>query len=131
MMQLLPMMTVVRNVAIRHDQAIVAHNRAPSVFGTAMDGYEFPDGGSITNHNSCFFFFKLKILRCCCDDRAREDAAVFTDPCAFHDGDIASDPGPFANLHILVDHGKRIYLYIGGQLGIGMDIRMWMNHADV
>ena len=120
--------TIMCNMAVCHDQAIVSHFGGPPVFAAPVNGYKFPNGSIITDLYSCIFTFIFKVLRNGRNNSTRENAAVLTNSCTFHNGYIAADPGAFTNFYILVNNTKRINLYIGCKLGIGMNVCMRMNH---
>lgn len=50
---------IVCQVAIGHDQAVSAHLGLSPVFGTAVDGNKFADGGIVAYFYNRFFAFKF------------------------------------------------------------------------
>jgi hypothetical protein len=118
----------VGNVAVGHNQAVVAHLGFAPVYRTPVDGYKFADGAVVAYFHQCFFASVLQVLRNGSYYGAGKDAAVFANAGAFHNGNVAAYPGAFANGYIAMHHGKGVNLYIVGQAGIGMYIRQWVNH---
>src|SRR5690348_10548146 len=84
--------TIMRKVAIRHDQAIFSDHGFVTVLCTTVDRYEFTDGRIVANKYVRVFTLELKILRYGCDNRPREYPAVLPDTGAFHDRDIGTYP---------------------------------------
>ena len=122
-------LAIVCEVAIGHNEAVVAYSCFPAIFGTAVDGYKFADRGIISNLNKCFFSFKLKVLRNGGNNCSGKYPAVLTDAGAFHDGYVTADPCAFTDLYILVYNCEWIYFNVGGQSGVRMDIRVRMDHC--
>ncbi len=50
---------------------------------------------------------------------------------AFHDRHITAYPGTLSNMHILMNHRKRVHLYIGIEPGIRMNGCIGMDHSAV
>jgi hypothetical protein len=120
--------TIVGNMAIRHDEAIVSNLRGPPVLTTPVNGHKFADGCIIPDLHCCMFSFVFQILWNGCDHGAGKDAAVLTDPGSLHNCNIAPDPGTFADLHILVNNTEGINLNVGGKISIRVNVRVGMNH---
>ena len=77
-----------RKMAISHDQAIFADYGLFAVFCTPVDGHKLTDGSIIANIYIGIFPLELQILRNSRDHSTRENAAVLTNPGAFHDRHI-------------------------------------------
>jgi len=120
--------TIVCQVAVRHDKAVLTNPGRPPVLASAVDGNKFPDGGIVADFDRGLFAFVFQVLRNGGNYGAGKDAAVLADAGAFHDGNVATDPGAFADLYILMNHTEWINLYIGGQLRVGVNVRVWMDH---
>jgi hypothetical protein len=120
-----------RNVAVSHDQAVVADLCRPPVAASAVDGHKFTDGRIVAYLNGGFFAFIFKVLGNGRYYGAWKDPAVPAYPGAFHNGNVAADPGSFTNFNIVVDNCKRINFNVCRQLGIGMNICMRMNHVII
>lgn len=114
---------------IRHDQAVLADHRFFPVGRASVHRYKFPDGGIIANDNGGIFPMKFQILWNGSNDCTREDAAIFANSGAFHNGYVGADPGAITYFDILVNNGKWINFYIGCQPGIRMYVCMRMNHV--
>jgi hypothetical protein len=121
--------TIVSDMAVCHDQAIVSHLGGPFIFTAPVDGYKLADGSVITNFYCSILTFVFEVLRNTGNNSTRKNPAIVPDTRPFHDGNIAADPGSFSDFNILMNHTKRINLYIGSQLSIRMNVRVWMNHC--
>jgi hypothetical protein len=121
---------VMGNMAVCHDQAVIANLGGPPVLASPVYSNKFTNSGIVTNFNRGLFPLIFQILRNGGYDGPGKYPAVFSYPGAFHDGYIAADPGTFPNFHVLMQNTERIYLDIGGQFGIGMNICVGMNHYD-
>ncbi len=55
-------LAVVRNMAVGHDQAVVADHGLPPVFGAAVDGYILADGGVVAYFNGGVLACKFEVL---------------------------------------------------------------------
>src|SRR5678816_330367 len=119
---------IMRQVAIRHYQAIFPNHGFLSHFCSSVDCYVFADRSIISNANGRIFTLEFKILRNGGDNGSGKNATIFSDARTFHDGYIRTDPCSFTNFHILVDNCKWIHFYIRCQPGIWMNISMRMNH---
>src|SRR5262249_44183145 len=113
--------TVMRDMAISQDHTVTAYLRRPAIAGPAVDRNEFANGGIVADLHRGLFSGEFKILRVSRYDGPRKNTAVLADPCPLHDRHIAADPGPSPNLHILMDHRKRVYSNIRRQPRIGVN----------
>ena len=52
--------TIMRQVAIGHDQAVFANSCFPAVFCTTVNGYKFPDRCIVANYHNGIFIFKFR-----------------------------------------------------------------------
>src|ERR1700681_3801778 len=96
---------IMRNMTISLNEAIVSDRSLFPFFRSAVYGYKFADGGIISDENIGILALKFQILRNGCNYGTRENPAVFTDTCAFHNGYIGANPCTLAYFHILVDDG--------------------------
>ena len=119
--------TVVAQMAIRHQQVVITHNRALSLIGGAVDGDAFPNGVAITDHHFRGSTLVLEILRFQAETSPREHAVVTsqTQPAVQHG--IRTNPGVGANHNIGADHSTRPDHNPGCQLGFGIHHRLGMN----
>src|SRR5579872_3029599 len=120
-----------RDMAIRQDHAIVTYPGRPSIARPAVYRDKFPDGSIVANLHRCLFTVELKVLRVSRNDRTREDPAISADPGAFHNGNIAADPGSCTDLNVFVNHCEGVHLYIGGEPGFRVDGREGVDHSAV
>src|ERR1700742_3593539 len=98
-------------MAIGQYHTVIADLGRPAVPGTAVYRYKFPDGRIIAYFHRRLFPIEFQVLRGRRYHGAGINAAILADTCALHDGDITADPGPLANLHVLMDHRERVDLY--------------------
>src|SRR5690606_23084211 len=117
-----PHHTVVGDMAIGHDQAVVADHGLHTIRRALVDCGALPDGGVVPDMHGGFLPLVFQVLWHGRNDRPGKDIAVFADPGTFHDRDIGADPGPFPDSHIVVYGGKGLDDHIFGDLGSGVDI---------
>src|SRR3546814_1508326 len=98
---------VVSDMCVGHDQAIHAHFRISKRLCSAIDGGTFAYGGTIANDHLAVFPFEFQVLRNRRNNCSGTYPAVFPDVSTVHNGDIRTDPGSFADLHVLVDRSER------------------------
>jgi len=122
---------IMSKMTISHDQAIFSNHRLVPVLGPTVNRYKLTDGGAIANIYVGVFALELQILWNSGNYGTREDPAILSYARAFHDRDVGADPGSITNLYILVDHREWINLHICGQLCIGMNVCMRMNHEQL
>jgi hypothetical protein len=120
--------TIVGNMAVSHDKAVVANLGFSAVDGATIDGYKLPDGAIVANFYRGFFALKLQVLRDGSNNSAWKNAAILTNSGTFHNGYIAAYPCAFAYGYMAMYNGKRVHFYVVGQSGIGMYIGQRMNH---
>src|SRR6187399_1341992 len=120
--------TIMCNMAVCHDQAIVAHFCCPPVFAATVYRYKLTDGCIVTDLYCCMFAFVFKILRDGCYNSPRENAAVLSYSCTFHNGYVAAYPGAFTYFYILVNNTEGINLYVGSQFCVRMNVCVRMDH---
>ena len=118
----IPDYTIVRNMAIGHDQTIVTDNGLTAVYCASVDGHVFSYGGVIADFGSRLFVLELEILRYGRYYRTRKNVAVLSDTGTFHDGHVGSDPGSFSNHHIVMNGRERLDHHILGDFGSRMNI---------
>src|SRR5690606_19264079 len=104
--------TVVRHVAIGHDEAVGTNFGHATICGTSIDGNTFSDCGVITNNSKGFFSFVLEVLRDGRDYCSRKYSAIFTYASSLHNRNVGGDIGTIANFYILVNGSKRVNFYI-------------------
>ena len=121
--------TVVREMAIRHDQAIFADDGLVPFLGSPVYRNKLADRGTITDNYVGILALELEVLRDGRDHGAGEDPAVLADPGTFHNSYIGTDPGTIADLDVLVDDRKWVNFHIRGQLSVRVYIRMRVNHG--
>jgi hypothetical protein len=120
--------TIVGNMTVSHDEAIVANLGGPFIFAATVDRHKLTYSGIVADLNGGVFAFIFQVLGNTSNYSSRENAAVIADAGALHDGYIAADPGAFSNFYILMDHAEWVNFYIGGQFGVWVDVCVRMNH---
>src|SRR5690606_27935561 len=108
---------VMGNMAIGHDQAVVANDRLHTVRGSLVDRGTLPYGGIVPDMDRGVLPLVLQVLGHGRNDRPGEYTAVLSDSGTLHDRDIGADPGTLPNGHIVVDGGKGLDHHILGDLG--------------
>jgi hypothetical protein len=121
--------TIMCNMAVSHDKAIISNGCFPAVAGAPMNSYVFSYGRCCRRSQHTF-------ARLCISDPVAlrlygsgENTAILTNGNAFHNGNIAAYPCAFPNCYVLVNNSERINFYVFGKPGVRMYIRMRMNHS--
>ena len=110
------------DMAVRHDETVVAHNGFAFAGGASVDGGALADGGVVADEDVGLLPFELEVLRDSSHYCGGEDMAVLADACAFEDGGISVNDGACTNFHVFINVHERTDLYGGVHFGFGMDI---------
>ena len=113
--------TVVRHMAIGHNQIVVTHHGLAFRRRTAMDGAALAHHVAVADDRPCDFAFELQILRDGAYHGRRKDMTILADLGIAANGGIGVYTRSVAYLHILVDEHKRTDLYILADLGCRMN----------
>ncbi len=108
--------TVMRNMDIGHDQAVVSDLRNHACLCTPVQCAVLTDRHMIADLQIGFLTTEFEILWYCPDDCPGKDPAMPADPGTIHDGDIGSNPGVVTDHDIPADRCKRSYLNVFADL---------------
>jgi len=121
-------LAVVRDMAVRHDQIVVAEDGDADVGGRrAVDGDEFADGVEVADDHPRLFTAEFQILRGRADRAELKDAAAFADAGVIVNDGVRTDHGVFADDHVAADDAVRADFHAFCQLGVGRDDGGGMN----
>ncbi len=131
MTQWLPMRNVVGDVAVDHQQVVVADAGDPaSFFGADVDGDGLAESIAAADLKPRWRSLVLLVLRSGAKDRIGEEDVVFADRGLSYDGDAVEQAAALADLdigtddaegpdfHVLADLGARIDDGVGTDLGL-------------
>src|SRR5690554_4831512 len=102
--------TIMRDMAVSHNQAIVPDNGFTPGNGSPVDGHEFPYGCIVADNGKCLFSSEFQVLGNGAYHCPGKDTTVFTDSCTFHDPHVGTDTGSLSDDNIFINNGKRLYL---------------------
>ena len=119
---IVPHDTIVCDMGVSHDQAVVTHYSTHAVYGSLVDSHTLANGGVVSNMSGGLFPPILKVLGNGRDDRPREDLTILPDACPLHNSNVGAYPSPFAYFHIFADGRERFYHYILSDFGFGVYI---------
>ena len=113
MMTLLPTIAIVGDVAIAHDQAVIAdRGDGAAAHRAAMQRGVLADDVVVADDKPRRFAFDRKILRRAAETDERKDSVVRAKFGVALDEDVCDQLGAFADLHIRADHTARADLDI-------------------
>jgi hypothetical protein len=114
--------TIVRNMRLSHQQAIVANTcQAASARGSAMNGYKLTDVISLSNFDGCRFAAVFQVLRCEPDRDKGKYARLVADAGLAINNDVGFQTDTMAQGDLIADYAKGPYIMIGSKLSIFAD----------
>src|SRR5579862_1574602 len=96
-------LTVVGDMAVRHEKTARAHTRGAPGPGTAVDGDAFPDRIVVADLGRAVAIPELEVLRITADHGVLGDAVARSHPRAALDHRVAGDPATIADNSIVLD----------------------------
>jgi hypothetical protein len=122
--------TIVGEVAIGLDQAVLADNRPIPVLCAPVNRHKFPYGSTVADHDLGIFTLEFQVLRNSSDHSSREYAAILADPGSLHNGYIRTDPGAITYFNVLMYNCEGVNLHIRRQFCVRMNVCMRMDHES-
>jgi len=119
---IVPHDTIVCDMGVSHNEAVVTHYSTHAVYGSLVDSYTLTNGGVVSNMSGGLFPSILKVLGNGRDDRPREDLTILPDASALHNSNIGAYPSPFAYFYIFANSRERFHHYILSDFGFGVYI---------
>lgn len=113
---------VVRNVAVSHDETVVAYGCASACGCASVHGHAFAYGRVVAYYGQCVLAAEFEVLRDGSDYGTGKYGAVTAYACTFKNGDVAADARAFADFHIGVDGDERVYHHARCNLGGRMHV---------
>jgi hypothetical protein len=104
--------TIVGDMAVCHDEAVVSDDGFPFGRRSAVDGNTFADGGMMADFGYCFFSCEFQVLRDTGDHGSGEYLAVIAYPRSVQDGDMGEYPAVIAYDYVFFDDGEGVYNHI-------------------
>ena len=112
--------TVVSDVAICHNEVVVADDGLAAGSSAAVDGATLSYGVVVANLADGVLVVEFQVLWDGADDAAWEYAAVLSYARAGENGDIGTYPGAVADDNVVTDGGEVADFYILADPGVGM-----------
>jgi hypothetical protein len=113
--------TVVRHVAVSHDEVIIADDGLALAESTAVDGDELTEDVIVADEGPGLFAVELQILRDRADNGGGEDMTVLAQFGIAADSSVGINDTSVADLYVPVDTNERTDLYILTDLSFGMN----------
>lgn len=124
---IVPQLAIVRHVAIRHEEAIVADSRDPAFDSRPVEGYELPNDNIVADLEKCLLTGIFEVLRRTRDRSPVENPAPGSNPRSARDHGIGPHGGSVANDNIIFNDGKRPDGHTLPELRLGTDDRTLIN----
>src|SRR5215467_5249111 len=130
--QIVAQTAIVCHMAIGHEKVLVADRRHPAArLCPPIDGHVLPEHVVVSYDHLCRLPLVAEVLGRATDRHKRIQFASFADTRPAFDRHVREQPRPLPNRDVLSHHAKRPYRYVGGELRLRMDNRMWINlHAE-
>jgi hypothetical protein len=114
--------TVVGDMHIRHEEAMISNRSLETCFCSAIDGAILTDSNIIADFKRRTLPFKFEILGRSAYHSSWINIAVVTHPGSVENAGIGSDPATISDHHIFFNSSEGPYLDISPDFRVSMDV---------